>query len=205
MTRDQLRPLEGQAVIICGRISSHCLRGDFFDVSYENCKVWPYRTDVPQFAGEPIEVDHLWEIAPPKINKVGEETTAVGRVYWYTRADGSLDLSIKRYPAIDLYDALEALMSRVGGLDDAEQLTALRFFRKQADRERKRQCLLFQSEEMSVNDVLKQVDLKITRLERNVRSTAKAMAGAFAVQMRASVVRKQRATHSFAAMAGGAA
>ena len=206
MTRDQLRPLEGQTVIIQGRISSHCRRGDFIDVSYENCLVRPYRTDVPQLSVQPVEVDHLWEIAPGRVNKVGSETIAIGKVYWYCRSDGSLDLSIKREKSLCL-SAVMDLLKQSTGASDAEKLSVLRTARHFVDQGAKEGCLLLQSDVMSVGDVIAMLDRAIAMIDRNVRASLKAAAGDFIRHARVQAKRAKHrgAAHSFAAMAGGAA
>ena len=206
MTRDQLRPLEGQTVIIQGRISSHCRRGDFIDVSYEDCLVRPYRTDVPQLSVEPVEVDHLWEIAPGRVGKVGSETIAIGKVYWYCRSDGSLDLSIKREKSLCLSVVLD-MIKQGAGAPDAERLSLLRTARHNVREGAKAGRLLLQSDEMSVDDMLAMLDRCIDRLDRNVRAALRASAGDFVRYTRVQAKRANHrgAAHSFAAMAGGAA
>lgn len=208
MARDQLRPLEGQTVIIEARVSSHCRRGDFIDVSYEDCLVWPYRTDTPQLAGDPIHVDHLWEIAPGKIPPVGSETHAIGTVYWYCRKDGSLDLSIKREKSACLASVLEFLLSHSAGVGDSAQLGLCRSARKFIGDRAAEGRLLLASDGISIDEMISILDRRIRSLERNFEVTVAALTDGFT---RRACVNARRAKHrgsshhSFAAMCGRSA
>lgn len=208
MARDQLRPLEGQTVIVEARVSSHCRRGDFIDVSFENCLVWPYRTDRPQLEGDPIEVDHLWEIAPGTVPAVGAYTHALGIVYWYCRKDGSLDLSIKREKAANLVNILEFVRTQSAGVDDAELLGLLRHCRRLVSESAEEGRLLLPSNDVAIDEMVSILDRRIRVLERNVAATVAALTGDF---HRHSLVNARRAkhrgrpSHSFAAMCGRSA
>ena len=106
--REQLRPLEGQIVHTSARVGSHCQRPNRnYDTVLQNVEVRPYRTDVPQYSVEPIHVDHLWVIEPAVILPVGNEVTGLGRVHYYTRSDGSVDLAVKHVLAAEVGRVME--------------------------------------------------------------------------------------------------
>lgn len=132
MTRDQLRPLEGQLVIVVGiRAGFRRTRVTAADL-IRACRIWRWDGDRPLPSGgnwraawgEPdAVVDHLW------VASEGPEATeiellsrgwSVGRIGWYRRADGSVDLGYRTLPAVLIERALEPLLRAGRSLTSTE-------------------------------------------------------------------------------------
>jgi hypothetical protein len=109
MTRDQLRPLEGALVHVEGWVeTSRNLADGSVAVCLRQVKLRRWDGEAP-IGTSPITaaVDHLWlHGLPPSQRRerlwVGE---CIGRVGWYRRGDGSVDLGVEQVPA-DCVDRL---------------------------------------------------------------------------------------------------
>ena len=105
--RDQLKPLEGQLVVIKGRITEKQRQADgTITVCLAAVEVRPLLSDVPLQSIKPIRVDHLWvrDIAEDAIDWRGllRSMCGAGRVIYYRRGSGSVDLSISTVQGICL-------------------------------------------------------------------------------------------------------
>ena len=109
MTRDSLRPLEGQLVWFCGRLDTW---RPMADGQLTACLV---AVTIRPWDGEaavkdcPVAVvlDHTWigniPTTQPRERLLSYEGMA--RVGWYRRSDGSVDLGLQKVPALELCDA----------------------------------------------------------------------------------------------------
>ena len=103
-------------------------------------------------------------------------------------------------------DVLQLIKRNTSGLPDAGQLEILESVRDHLNGRDNSGHVLLQSDEISVADVMEMIDRRIARHQRNTAATYKAIAGAMAAHAQASVRRSHfHRSHSFAAMAGGAA
>lgn len=100
--RNQLRHLEGQQVVTVGRMTAFKTQPDgTVFVCLANCKIRPL-SDLPLNDVPPISVDHLWVVLSGSDEAERRELLnryeCAGTVGYYTRADGSIDLTVKIHP-----------------------------------------------------------------------------------------------------------
>jgi hypothetical protein len=113
VTRDSLRHLEGQVVHFSGRLSTWREQHDGdLAACLSHVQVRPWDGDAA-ISSCPVTavVDHVWihgiPTSQPRERLLSYE--AIGRVAWYRRADGSVDLGIEKLPAICVDDFLVSL------------------------------------------------------------------------------------------------
>ena len=120
--RDELRPLEGKTVVVIGRVNNVQLRPEgHFDVCFRDVEVRELRYDMPQMKVPAVKLDHLWFLEPPKIAHIGSIRLFVGRVLFYTRKDGSLDIGVTPMESLCLSRAQDALIKRGRSADRDER------------------------------------------------------------------------------------
>ena len=113
--RDALRPFEGQLVAFSGRLTDFGHRKDLACMS--NCTVapWDRNASINEALSQPqaIKVDHFWHTARYQPDARYGRICSIGRVGWYTRADGSVDLGVVRpgatVPIDQLFDQFDQL------------------------------------------------------------------------------------------------
>lgn len=111
--REELRPLEGQLVIVTGRVNNHQHRPQgHYDTCLRDIEVHPFDPARPAISPNPIQLDHLWFLEPPIISKVGSQKIYMGRVSFYTRSDGSLDIGINPIKAMCLNYGVEHILRK---------------------------------------------------------------------------------------------
>lgn len=130
--RDQLRQIEGQLVYLTGKPSAIKDNGKFRDVCVKRPKVIPWDTNAPlDFKAPAVACDHLWlRSRPDRPLPMYLDCIAVGRIGYYTRTDGSLDLGIQNISPIfnvdeqlcTLLEATRRLKSQSQALVRANQL-----------------------------------------------------------------------------------
>ena len=109
MTRDALRPLEGQLVWFCGRLDTWRPMADGqLTACMVNVSVRPWDGEAA-VKNCPVAavLDHTWigniPTTQPRERLLSYEGMA--RVGWYRRSDGSVDLGLQKVPALELCDA----------------------------------------------------------------------------------------------------
>lgn len=156
--RDQLRKFDGQVIVANGRVGSHCQRGKYYDTVLQDVSVREYRPDIPQLSVPAEVVDHLWLLRPKKIRPVGMKVVLMGKVYYYTRADGSLDLSIDPFPCADLKQTFETTYERAMRIDDQGQRENLFLYMSNFLKEQsKNKRLFYSSADQSLNEVTEMI------------------------------------------------
>jgi len=174
--RDELRPLEGQLVIVTGRVNNHQHRPQgHYDTCLRDIEVHPFDPARPAISPNPIQLDHLWFLEPPIISKVGSEKMYMGRVSFYTRSDGSLDIGINPIKSMCLDHAIDDIFR--SGLamnrDDRADFTAgvFRFLFKEVEQGR----AFLWSERMSTVEFLIDAGKAAKRLreERDLNEAAR--------------------------------
>jgi hypothetical protein len=109
--RHQLQPLEGGLVVAIGRIHQKTYREGTADVLLKNVKLhhWDGSSALTVDQTNPsATTDHLWlrmAASGCKSNELLSTTMVIGRVGWYARACGTIDLGVTALVAHDL-DAL---------------------------------------------------------------------------------------------------
>lgn len=95
--RDQLRQIEGQLVYLTGKPSAIKDNGKYRDVCIKRPKVIPWDTNAPlDFQAPAVACDHLWlRSKPDHPLPMYLDCIAVGRIGFYTRADGSFDIGCR--------------------------------------------------------------------------------------------------------------
>ena len=111
MTRDCLRPLEGQPVIVSGRLAKVKRTDKEAHYMLAAVRVYAWDGNAPiNPTGKPsAAVDHLWCPVPlehyqPRLPML-KRVMLAGRVGWYARADGTADLGVKVSRTLDLDQA----------------------------------------------------------------------------------------------------
>lgn len=105
-TRPQLIPLEGQLVYSTGRIKDWKRSPDFDDILLINVKLWRWdgQAVVDLQRSPDATADHLWlrcdrgTVAAERLT----QTFGIGRIAFYTRADGTYDLGLQAKPCTNL-------------------------------------------------------------------------------------------------------
>jgi hypothetical protein len=133
VTRDALRPLEGRLVWFCGRLDTWRPMADGqLTACMVNVSVRPWDGEAP-IRDCPVAavVDHTWigniPTSQPRERLLSYE--GIGRVSWYRRADGTVDLGLQKVPALDLASAvlklhaIDDIPSRLQSLRDLLRVT----------------------------------------------------------------------------------
>ena len=105
--RNQLVPFEGEQVVYEGHLSEWRKRDDEHHICFMNLSVNQFNSNKPLRDGLTTCIDHLWMTFDDEFIKnapkdLYTKRSGLGQVYWYTRGDGSLDLSLKPVGAICL-------------------------------------------------------------------------------------------------------
>jgi hypothetical protein len=105
--RDQLRPLESQLVVIKGRITEKQKQADgTIAICLAAVEVRPHRIDRPLRDVPPVRCDHLWirglDADDVDFRGMLRSMSGVGRVSYYRRGNGTVDLGIKAVAGICL-------------------------------------------------------------------------------------------------------
>lgn len=113
--RTQLKHLENSLVVIEGTVSAIALRPELrlYDVCIADVQLRPYTQTEPQYSIKPIHLDHLWLPTPSNVYKEGATIVGLGKVCYYTRANGSVDLGVDLIPAISIAESIESLGKRM--------------------------------------------------------------------------------------------
>ncbi|MEB3361554.1 MAG: hypothetical protein VKI42_05455 [Synechococcaceae cyanobacterium] len=122
MTRDCLRPLEGQLVFFQATPAEASRSGDGRrQVLLKGVKVWRFTADQPAGQGQPdAAVDHLWlEVEDDTRIPLLTPCVGLGRVRWYSRRDGSTDLGLSRQLSVDLDVLISQLAQHRGASPEA--------------------------------------------------------------------------------------
>lgn len=131
MIRNSLLPLEGELVAAAGHYRSASRHGDRLDHLLTNVRVWRWDGEAPLNFDAPADatVDHLWTSLPAGSTKgieLMQTVIMLGRVGWYSRGDGSVDLAIQTIPCFDMDVAWgEIQWHRKKGASDAAALNRL--------------------------------------------------------------------------------
>lgn len=105
--RNQLVPFEGKQVVYEGHLSEWRRRDDEHHICFMNLSVNQFNSNKPLKDGLATCIDHLWMTFDDDFIKdapkdLYTKRSGLGQVYWYTRGDGTLDLSLKPVGAICL-------------------------------------------------------------------------------------------------------
>ena len=183
MTRSQLLPLEGQLVHRSGVVGSICQRSEnHFDMVLQNVAVRPIDHSVPLLSIEPVIVDHLWNIFPPKLFDPGKQLSGLGYVRWYTRADGTCDLGVTTISSVNLAKVIEDLCQAAEAGDWAERQRLAKSAALIESQLKDREAFLV-SNEMSVRDVFTMFRKVNDRLERDWQKNFHALFGDWSTRL----------------------
>ena len=138
--RTALKRLENQLVFCHGRVIKKTKRFDdgTMDilVSPVTVKAWDGHSSIDSIPQDQTEkIDHLWLRADARNSarlEMLQRAGFIGRIGYYTRADGSVDLAVNTVPAVSLEELLARIRSSCKNFDK-EGTTALR--RAQGDLE----------------------------------------------------------------------
>lgn len=115
MTRDQLRPLENQLVLVSGRLrEARRLSDGTVHYLLVAAKVWRWDGESPVDLDRTPDatLDHLWCPVPPewsqRVNMLSR-VLVTGRVSWYRRVDGSTDLAVSLALSMNLDHELQKI------------------------------------------------------------------------------------------------
>ena len=105
--RESLRPFEGQLVHFSGFMENWRTGDGIVDACLQKLKVRPWDGQSPiHECGPAIKVDHAWiRVASENWMPRPERLSiyeAVGRVGWYRRSDGTVDLGLTTLPSLCL-------------------------------------------------------------------------------------------------------
>ena len=177
MTRSQLLPLEGQLVHTSGVVGSICQRNEnHYDMVLQNVEVRPIDHSVPLLTIEPVIVDHLWKIFPPKLFEPGKHLSGLGYVRWYTRTDGTCDLGVTTIPSLNLANVIDELAQAAANGDWSERQCVARSAALIESQLKDREAFLV-SEDMSVRDLFAMFRKANDRLELDRQKNFKALFG----------------------------
>jgi hypothetical protein len=103
--RSQLVPFEGKQVLFQGHLSEWRKREDEHHLCLMNVSIKEFKMDKPLNECPSTRLDHLWMSFPeeqsPFISKdLYTRRNGIAKVYYYTRSDGSLDLSLRSIHAV---------------------------------------------------------------------------------------------------------
>ncbi len=98
--RSQLVPFEGKKVVFGGHLSEWRKREDEHHLCLMNVSIQEFNIDKPLCEGKSTRLDHLWMSFPEEQSSyipkdLYTRRNGLAKVYYYTRSDGSLDLSLK--------------------------------------------------------------------------------------------------------------
>jgi len=180
--RDQLCAMEGQLVGVTGRLSGFGHRKDLFCLA--NCLInsWDGASSVKACIEEQpgaVRVDHMW-VSLDGFNGVKryEQFGLMGRVGWYSRADGSVDLGIvDPGPNTNIDEIMAELADAPKGTSDVQIRDYLASCKELADRHRRGDLLLW-GVSWSLVQFNETVGRYLLRYSRAVEATAKAIATA---------------------------
>ena len=131
---------------------------------------------------EPVIVDHLWKIFPPKLFDPGKQLSGLGYVRWYTRADGSCDLGVTTIYSVNLARVIEDLCKAAEAGDWPErQRVVQRALRIESQLEDREAFLV--SNDMSVREVFAMFRKANDRLERDWEKNFKALFGDWSTRL----------------------
>jgi len=112
--RTELKDLEGGLAFFTARIKDWQEGDGHRDYLLQAVKVWPWDGESRVGRGKPIRLDHLWHrVRNTEANTDFELLSAcngVGRVGWYARRDGSIDLGLKSGRCICLDNCLDSAL-----------------------------------------------------------------------------------------------
>jgi hypothetical protein len=99
--REELRDLEGQLVYVVGRIKEARPDGEFIDVLLTRPCLHRWDGNERLTGENPIHTDHLWLRVTREAMAVEllEKAVTIGRVGYYRRTDGTVDLGVSALPA----------------------------------------------------------------------------------------------------------
>ena len=129
ISRESLRPLEGQLVYFQGFMESWRKGDGTVDACLRNLKVRPWDGERPiDDCRQLVRLDHAWLrvttdnwIPQPKRLSAYE---AMGRVGWYRRRDGSVDLGLRTVTSLCLEHFLDRMFERLKDSTWGERLSA---------------------------------------------------------------------------------
>lgn len=116
--RSQLKSLEGKLVQFCGTLTEWREHNEkYIYACFSNLEVFEYNPDLKLREARKVYVDHLWvqldySIKDSYCKTMYVKKSGFGRVYWYTRSDGSLDLSIKPIESLNLVNFLDSYVEK---------------------------------------------------------------------------------------------
>ena len=182
MTREALRPLVDRTVHLHGRLlkkqkqpdgSIHALLG--------SVKVRRYDPEKPVMAANPITVDHLWvqienEDLIPKSELLGV-CAGLGKVHFYGRGDGSVDLGIRLIPCVEYTNALIGLKGEIDGMNLGTQLAAFKDLLERAQADLRDGTGWVRGTKTTMKDVVKDLSRHVAALERDQAAGLKACMG----------------------------
>jgi hypothetical protein len=181
-SREALRPLVDRTVHLHGRLlkkqkqpdgSIHALLGAV--------KVRAYDPEKPALSAEPINVDHQWVQIEDKKLIVNSELLGVceglGRVHFYQRGDGSVDLGIRLIPCIEYTNALITLKAQVNDMNQGTQLAAFSDLLDKAKADLRNGTGWVYGSKTTMRDVVRDLSRHVEALERDQAAELKACLG----------------------------
>ena len=180
--RDQLLAMEGQLVGVTGRVSGFGHRKDLFCLA--NCLInsWDGASSIRACTNEQpgtVRVDHMW-VSCDGFGGVKryEQFGLMGRVGWYSRADGSVDLGIvDPGPNTNIDEIMAELADAPKGTSDMQIRDYLAGCKELADKHSRGDFFLW-GIAWSLAQFNETVDKYLLRYSRAVEATRKAMATA---------------------------
>lgn len=174
MTRDSLRPLEGQLVWFCGRLDTWRPMADgqlTACMVHVTVRPWDGEAAIRDCLVAAV-VDHAWIGGIPTTWKRERLLSyeGIARVGWYRRTDGTVDLGLTKVPSLDLETvvrglaAVDHLPSRLRSLQGALTLT-------------ERPTSVFYATNMTRSAALAQLGHVRDLLASSEAATARALAG----------------------------
>ena len=172
ISRESLRPLEGQLVYFQGFMESWRKGAGTVDACLRNLKVRPWDGECPiDDCRQVIRLDHAWLrvtsenwIFQPKRWSSYE---AVGRVGWYRRRDGSVDLGLSTVPSLCLDSALDGIFDRLKGSSWGERVSSFEALQDSIEAHQKRGLGAIYSHARSVSDGVAEIARFRERLRRD--------------------------------------
>jgi hypothetical protein len=157
-------------------VADHRLRpGGLYDVLLTGVTVRLAAPDVPLLATEPVVLDHLWSIEPPRVFVLGSRLHSMGVVHLYARRGGSIDIGVRSYPSFDPMPALDWIERRLANpIHNLSEASRAHMARQLADQcsDAASQCaLLYPCATASQLDLAAQMERCTRTLERNVEAT----------------------------------
>ena len=181
-SRECLRPLVDRTVHLYGRLIEKKRQPDgSIHALLTAVKVRPYNSEVPALSVDPIRVSHLWvTIKDPSLipeSQLLGQVAGLGKVHYYSRGDGSVDLGVRLFPSIEYTGALLELKKYLNEINIATQILEFRDLLEKAQRDLKESTGWVKSSKATMKDVVRDLSRHVEALERDQSASLRAYFG----------------------------